>query len=331
MSLATATTQNCRPEPTVPFSGTRSVDSSGTGTRRRSTVLRRLADSIEELRSVTSVRQLIEMSPAQVCLLGFDHAMVSRVDGSTWSFGGSHSEFDPSWATTLIELATSRPQRVFPTLVEAEMMRRRIPLLVPDARHDPRVHRGLLNVTQWGSYVAAPIMPEGRVIGFLHATRTGPGGLDDLDRDVLALFAAQFGRELERVVVQERYDDLRRSVDLLTQSIGGMVDGCVRGGVEMPSPDVEDDGWSTDEPVRAGVLARAHLSVSAHPDNLLTRREVEVLQQMAAGYTNTKIASRLVISEGTVKSHVKHILRKLGAANRAEAVSKWLRAGSAAS
>ena len=38
---------------------------------------------------------------------------------------------------------------------------------------------------------------------------------------------------------------------------------------------------------------------------------------------------RLVIAEGTVKSHVKHILRKLDAANRAEAVSRWLRSGGA--
>jgi len=45
---------------------------------------------------------------------------------------------------------------------------------------------------------------------------------------------------------------------------------------------------------------------------------------MAAGDTNGRIARRLVISEGTAKSHVKHILRKLGAANRAEAVSRWL-------
>ena len=60
-------------------------------------------------------------------------------------------------------------------------------------------------------------------------------------------------------------------------------------------------------------------------DSALTRRELDVLQLMATGETNAGIAGRLVISVGTVKSHVKHILRKLGAANRAEAVCLYLR------
>jgi LuxR family transcriptional regulator, regulator of acetate metabolism len=46
---------------------------------------------------------------------------------------------------------------------------------------------------------------------------------------------------------------------------------------------------------------------------------------MARGATNADIANELVISEGTVKSHVKHILRKMRAANRAQAVSCYMR------
>jgi DNA-binding NarL/FixJ family response regulator len=69
--------------------------------------------------------------------------------------------------------------------------------------------------------------------------------------------------------------------------------------------------------------------VSADPELALTRRELDVLRLMSGGRTNAQIARRLVIAEGTVKSHVKHILRKLDAANRAEAVSRWLRSGGA--
>jgi len=46
---------------------------------------------------------------------------------------------------------------------------------------------------------------------------------------------------------------------------------------------------------------------------------------MAEGMSNGAIATHLVISEGTVKTHVKHILRKLKASNRAEAVFRYMR------
>jgi DNA-binding NarL/FixJ family response regulator len=55
------------------------------------------------------------------------------------------------------------------------------------------------------------------------------------------------------------------------------------------------------------------------PDDL-TPREVEVLQLIAEGLTNTEIAERLVVSAATVKSHVNHIFAKIGARDRAQAV-----------
>jgi DNA-binding NarL/FixJ family response regulator len=59
-------------------------------------------------------------------------------------------------------------------------------------------------------------------------------------------------------------------------------------------------------------------------DELLTRREREVLTLIAGGQSNGAIAGRLLISEGTVKSHVGKILRKLGAVNRAELITLYL-------
>jgi LuxR family maltose regulon positive regulatory protein len=54
----------------------------------------------------------------------------------------------------------------------------------------------------------------------------------------------------------------------------------------------------------------------------LTGREVEVLGMLAAGRSNQAVARELVVSLDTVKKHVGHVLGKLGAANRTEAVAR---------
>src|SRR4026208_99325 len=56
-------------------------------------------------------------------------------------------------------------------------------------------------------------------------------------------------------------------------------------------------------------------------DQSLTEREVEVLRQVADGNRNRDIAKHLFISEETVKVHMKHIMEKLGASDRTQAVS----------
>ena len=62
-------------------------------------------------------------------------------------------------------------------------------------------------------------------------------------------------------------------------------------------------------------------------DPSLTPRETEVLSLLAEGLANKEIASRLSFSTHTAKFHVESILRKLGAANRAEAVKEGIRMG----
>jgi DNA-binding NarL/FixJ family response regulator len=59
----------------------------------------------------------------------------------------------------------------------------------------------------------------------------------------------------------------------------------------------------------------------------LSRREIEVLQQISKGNRNCDIAERLFISEETVKGHIKHIMGKLGANDRTEAVAIGVRRG----
>jgi DNA-binding NarL/FixJ family response regulator len=62
-------------------------------------------------------------------------------------------------------------------------------------------------------------------------------------------------------------------------------------------------------------------------DEALTEREIEVLSHVAGGNRNRDIAKRLFISEETVKVHVKHIMEKLGASDRTQAIAIAVRRG----
>jgi DNA-binding NarL/FixJ family response regulator len=62
-------------------------------------------------------------------------------------------------------------------------------------------------------------------------------------------------------------------------------------------------------------------------DEALTTREIEVLGQIAGGNRNRDIAEQLFISEETVKVHIKHIMEKLGANDRTQAVAIGIRRG----
>jgi two-component system, NarL family, response regulator LiaR len=68
----------------------------------------------------------------------------------------------------------------------------------------------------------------------------------------------------------------------------------------------------------------SELPPTSHP---LTEREVDVLRLVAQGLTNQEIAQQLIISEGTVATHVRNILGKLHLANRTQAALYALREG----
>lgn len=62
-------------------------------------------------------------------------------------------------------------------------------------------------------------------------------------------------------------------------------------------------------------------------DEALTKREVDVLRHIAGGNRNRDIGDRLFISEETVKAHIKHLMDKLGAKDRTQAIAIAVRRG----
>jgi DNA-binding NarL/FixJ family response regulator len=142
--------------------------------------------------------------------------------------------------------------------------------------------------------------------------------VDELDRDILSAFADDFGLIYARVVLIERMRAQRDRIEEAFDFAENMMSSLANAEIELSRTlegRLPSDG---DEP---------ELATAGPPravEELLTAREAEVLGMMVRGASNATIAEQLIIKEGTVKSHVKHILRKLDAINRAEAISKYM-------
>ncbi len=276
----------------------------------------RIQEGLRRLRVLTTPQELIEAAPAELIrTLGVTRAMVSRVRGSLWTpevlaiadgVDPEEEDFQRYVAETEIPLAHM--------LMETELVRRRIPVLVTDPATHPRTYKPIVEAARSTSYAAAPIMPTTRVIGFLHVDRFGQElPVSAEDRDNLWVFAEHFALLYEGSVLLERLEFQRSRLHDLLSSTSESLDAISGADVTLERHERASAPASPPTSTRPSLLA-----------SLLTAREQEVLELMTSGATNSQIARELVVSEGTVKSHVKRILRKLRVDNRAGAVARYL-------
>lgn len=80
----------------------------------------------------------------------------------------------------------------------------------------------------------------------------------------------------------------------------------------------------TDQIARKVIESFHQTKPEVHPQDKLTAREEEILDQLAQGYVTKEIADKLAISAATVRFHLKHIYDKLHVRSRVEAVVKYL-------
>lgn len=277
-------------------------------------------NALSRLHGVDSVEQMLERAPAELCRCGFDRAIVSRVEESMWWVESVHVKGDPEWASEIARVGRAHPVHIDHMLIESEVMRRRAPVLVRDAQNDRRTNAAIGQASLSRSYVAAPIMPDGRIIGLLHADcYVSRRHVDDEDLAVLWMFAEAFGYAFQRTALSERLRAARNEIQRMVRGIATAADDLCTARTELGRPQPQADGVTAPPPIAASLAANSSI------ESLLSRREIEVVALMSQGKSNGAIATHLVISEGTVKTHVKHILRKLKASNRAEAVFRYMR------
>lgn len=290
------------------------------GAKRRTFALLAVQEALSKLRAVDDVATIVDRAPREMVeSCGFDRAVLFRVHEGRMVMESAYFGDDAAGAEKMVAFARSVAPMLDHMLIETQMIRRHAPAIVRDARNDPRVNRPIVDFSLTRSYCAAPIMPTGKVIGFLHADRLYSGRVvDEIDRDTVWAFAEGFGYAYERTVLLER---MRRQHTEVLRALAS-ADEAARA---LQDADLD---LRKIEPVERSPAARSLAEVQTRVMTMLTRREVEVLRLMAAGRTNQQIADELVISAGTVKSHVKRVLRKLHATNRAEAASAYVRLAS---
>jgi DNA-binding CsgD family transcriptional regulator len=272
---------------------------------RRADALERVADTVRRLGELAPGEELPARAAAELGRSSeFSRVLISEVEGDRLTIVAVW-ERDSDGDELLARLRAEPVQLSYP-LLEREVVRDRCARIVDAGAQGAHTWAELLG-RRW--YAVAPLVADPETIGLVHAD-DGDRQLDELDREVVARFAVGLSGVLERAVLRHTLELHRAELSAAAQWMAGAVRRL----------DELADG-STSETL-VGAESRALES--------LTTREAEVLRLLTRGLTNREIAEQLVVREGTIKYHVKNILRKLGAAGRADAVSRYLRATGAA-
>ncbi|MGQ0632458.1 MAG: LuxR C-terminal-related transcriptional regulator [Sporichthyaceae bacterium] len=275
---------------------------------------RRLAEcerGLARLREISTTAGLIDgVCDELIRCLGFERTMLARVESGMWRpWKANASMLTEAWVDDWIE----RSIPLDDLTLETRLLRERRPALILDT-NQPGIAQ-MVHAAGVRSYVAAPIMPGGQVVGFFHADHGVLGrACDTADRDLLWTFAEGFGHLYERTALLEqlhaRTEQVRRTVSGLAEAMDELTDAELTLGDAAAEP-----GSARSSVVQQGLASRL---------GQFTSRELEVLELIVAGARNIEIAQRLTISVGTVKSHVKNILAKLGVLNRSQAIALYL-------
>jgi len=285
----------------------------------RFTTLERIHEGLARLRALPTTAQLVPQAAEELAhCCEFDRTLVSGVRGSSWRAEAVwiRPDHDPLLARRISDYVTGDWIPLGAGVLETELVRRRVPILVraPERRH----RENLMAVSESPAFVAAPIVANQRVIGFLHADCVEGGRtLTTLDRDNIASFAEGFGLVFERTALLERLERQRARV----HDAFGATERELSGLNDAETVLIRRDR----ESVAVVRMAAGLRKIAISPvDQLLTVRERQVVDLMVQGARNRQIADQLVIAEETVKSHVRSISRKLRASSRADAVSRYL-------
>lgn len=262
-------------------------------------VVRSLTAGVRRMKKAGSLQGLGRQACTELCdALGFDSALLSFVEDDGFVVEESdHGLGGP----TVIARRDCAPERACIRLRDTVRTDERALAGAPG-------YRELLGSM---NYLVAPVIAKSRVVALLHVSRRGEDGVTANDVDVLDAFASAYSLLHERMLNTERVQQQRTSIARAAARLTEEADRIAAAAISF---DLEDDPRVEPPTVAADSALAATLS----------DREREVFERLVVGASNAEIAEELVITVETVKTHVKRILRKIGAINRSEAIALYL-------
>src|SRR3954447_5700921 len=146
------------------------------GAIARLRALERVRAAIGRLADAGPVSEIIDRAPAEAAAaLELDRVLLSRIDDGWLVAEALHCEGDAKAATQTLARLRDAPVQIGYPLIEGELLRRRRAAVVTAADGEPESRQANWEIMRWSAYVVAPVLMEGRVVGFLHGDRAGGG------------------------------------------------------------------------------------------------------------------------------------------------------------
>ncbi|WP_372787867.1 LuxR C-terminal-related transcriptional regulator [Paraconexibacter sp.] len=265
------------------------------------------------LRSATSVGELFAQTADAACEhLGFSRAVVLAVEGTTLVADLTGQCRTPACDRLRRRLLTNPVQLRRGTREHAVVR-----LGNGFRRERPTTESALVDVLGVERFTLVPIVAESRTVAVLAADRAGRE-IDESDSAAVQAAVDIAANELARIVQRLRVGVLVDEVRHSSAALLALGREAQEGPVVLP----RDHGLG---PTFPRMDVPAALTSGPQVAKVLSDGETRVARLLVEGRSNREIAEVLTLSPETVKTYVTRILRKLGAANRAEAVSRFLR------
>lgn len=261
------------------------------------------------LHSATSVGQLLAcacIEAPNTC--GFERAIVLAIAEGTLSSSGVDTIEDAA-SDALRRQSLATPIALTTDCEEADVIRAAEGLTPAPAPGHSVVKEAL----SLGHHAVAAVVPEGRAVALLVVDRA-QAPVTAEDRGVVDLFAHLLGLAIEHVTLRLRMEELATELRHLTASAHALMHEALEAPVTLG--------------LHQGIGALfTVIGASATPAGLgdqLSDRERAIAALMVSGRSNREIGEELHLSPDTVKAYVARLVRKLGAANRVDAVARYV-------